>query len=174
MLSHRLASLEEIVPYTTNILQPLTPLVLFGRCAAATSPCHKPECVWYMWRDPPRRRACCLLAGRARAASSRARASDTLFLVAEEGWRLSRADCGLTPKCLAAEARKSYGGRCHDPSLSPDPADSPAEAHRRRVAMTKVIGDAAGATPEQRAKLPDYMEHLETGVYKGREKLRDD
>ena len=121
---------------------------------------------------PAAARAVCSPAGRGQ--HPRARASDTLFLVAEDGWRLSRADRGLTPKCLAAEARQSYGGRCHDPSLSPDPADSPAEAHRRRVAMTKVIGDAAGATPEQRAKLPDYMEHLETGVYEGREKLRDD
>ena len=101
-------------------------------------------------------------------------ASDTLFLVAEEDWRLYAEDCKLTPQFLAEEAVHAYAGRRDDPSLSPEPWESPAQAYRRRIDASNLIGDAAGISAEDRAKIPAYLEQLSPGIYKRRKKPKDD
>ena len=35
------------------MVDPLAPLVLYGRFAKRDPPCHKQECVYYFWRDRP-------------------------------------------------------------------------------------------------------------------------
>lgn len=51
VLSHEMASPEEMEPYLQEVLRPLRPLVLFGRAAGLEPKCHKQEAVYYGWRD---------------------------------------------------------------------------------------------------------------------------
>ncbi len=51
-MSHENATEEEIVPYLRVRVQPLQPLVLYGRAAGLDPKCHKQEAVYYGWREP--------------------------------------------------------------------------------------------------------------------------
>ena len=51
MLTHEEASPEEMQPYMAQVFYPLTPLVIYGRCATAEPKRSKEDAVWYAWRD---------------------------------------------------------------------------------------------------------------------------
>ena len=52
VLSHELENEEEMTPYLQEVLQPLRPLVVYGRAAALPPQWLKKEAVYDGWRDP--------------------------------------------------------------------------------------------------------------------------
>ena len=49
MLSHEDATEHDFD--FQHVVRPLAPLVVYGRFARKDPPCHKQECVYYLWRD---------------------------------------------------------------------------------------------------------------------------
>ena len=52
LLTHSGAGDEEMEPYLSTVLDPLNPLVLYGRNALEEPQCHPQECVYYAWQAP--------------------------------------------------------------------------------------------------------------------------
>ena len=51
LLSHEGATGHELEPHFQHVVNPLAPLVLYGRFARRDPPGHKQECVYDFWRD---------------------------------------------------------------------------------------------------------------------------
>ena len=51
IVSHELAEPEHFDSYLARVLQPLVPLISFGRSAAAAPAVHPQFAVWHWWKD---------------------------------------------------------------------------------------------------------------------------
>lgn len=87
VLTHALATDEEIEPYACSLFESMPVLCVTGRSAKVQPTCHPKEAVWYGWRDH-------ILP----YILSNKHHQDTWFIVLEEDWRLYPDHCEAVPK----------------------------------------------------------------------------
>ena len=85
VLSHENASYEERAPYLAAKWDPMPIVVVYGRCATLQPTVLREQSVWYGWRDH-------ILP----LILSKKFMPDTLFIVAEEDWRIDADDVPVT------------------------------------------------------------------------------
>jgi hypothetical protein len=51
VVSHELSKPAEMDDYLARVLNPVNPLIIWGRSKDADPPCKPHECMWYLWKD---------------------------------------------------------------------------------------------------------------------------
>jgi hypothetical protein len=64
VVSHELSRPAEMDDYLARVLNPVNPLIIWGRSKDADPPCKAEHCMWYLWKDEwkaPRFSATCVI-----------------------------------------------------------------------------------------------------------------